>query len=111
MLGKRRDGFHEIETLMTPVSLYDSLLLESTADDELSLSCREIGMPPGSEAVPIDDTNLVLRALRLLRERADVTAGARVRLVKRIPMAAGLAGGSSDAAAALLLGNEAWQLG
>jgi 4-diphosphocytidyl-2-C-methyl-D-erythritol kinase len=110
VLGKRSDGFHEIETLMTPVSLYDSLSITARRTSELSLLCRDVGSEASAESVPTDDSNLIIRALRLLRERAGVDRGAHVCLVKRIPMAAGLAGGSSDAAAALLLGNAAWGL-
>src|SRR5690606_32084226 len=61
--------------------------------------------------VPVGDDNLVVRALKLLRERSGASRGATVELVKRIPAAAGLAGGSSDAAAALAAANIAWELG
>jgi 4-diphosphocytidyl-2-C-methyl-D-erythritol kinase len=63
------------------------------------------------EPVPIGDSNLVVRALQLLQQRSGCRAGACASLVKRIPAAAGLGGGSSDAAAALLLGNRVWRLG
>ncbi|HEX4130055.1 MAG TPA: 4-(cytidine 5'-diphospho)-2-C-methyl-D-erythritol kinase [Pirellulales bacterium] len=112
VLGKRGDGYHEVETLMVPVALADSLSIEppAPADDPngLALVCRPA---LASYGCPADETNLALRALALLRQRAGITHGARLTLVKRIPMAAGLGGGSSDAAAALVLGNEFWHLG
>jgi 4-diphosphocytidyl-2-C-methyl-D-erythritol kinase len=111
VLGKRDDGFHEIETLMLPVSLYDSLSIRSRDDGQVVFSSHEVKrQDASSEAMPQGDSNLVVRALRLLKQRAGVEGGAEVTLTKRIPMAAGLAGGSSDAAAALLLGNATWGL-
>lgn len=121
VLGRRVDGYHELETLMVPIGLRDSLTICPTpppADGsvgEISLTVRSaLGAYSQSgtrDAVPIGPENLVARALRLLRERSGIRAGARVQLVKRIPMAAGLGGGSSDAAAALRLGNRVWGLG
>lgn len=126
---RRRDGFHEIETLMIPVSLYDTLYFrsapralsfdESTTFGEshsaIRFSCRDLtdgfaAADPHRE-IPTDASNLVVRAIELLRERSGVETSAEVELVKRIPAAAGLGGGSSDAAAALLAANAAWSLG
>jgi 4-diphosphocytidyl-2-C-methyl-D-erythritol kinase len=115
VLARRADGFHEVETLMFPIRLFDTVSLTSRPGGHIDLSCRwAAGLghrSSGSTPVPEGDDNLVVQALRLLRGRASVEAGAVVRLVKRIPAAAGLGGGSSDAAAALLLANRAWQLG
>src|SRR5271156_1731329 len=108
VLAKRSDGFHEIETLMVPVAWYDSLHFVSDPGGELSLDCEQIAR--SAEPVPTGDDNLVLRAVKLLRDRSSVRQGARLRLVKRIPAASGLAGGSSDAAAALVAANLGWQL-
>lgn len=116
VLGKRPDGFHEIETVMTPVSLFDTLEMFDDPAGELSLGCDfAVGAAYGAaassaDAVPTGADNLVLRALNLLRSRTGARRGARVRLVKRIPVAAGLAGGSTDAAAALAAGNLLWDL-
>jgi len=120
VLGARPDGFHEIETLMCPVSLYDTLAFRNSHDGEIRLRC-ETGFGASSPAAAHDtsphDTlprgtdNLVVRALMRLREAVGIGAGAAVRLVKRIPLASGLAGGSSDAAAALVAANEGWRLG
>ena len=101
VLGKRDDGYHEISTVMQAVDLFDRLTVEVA--DTISLVTSD-------PALPTDGGNLVVRAARLLREEAGVTAGARIRLDKQIPIAAGLGGGSSDAAAALWALNRLWRL-
>lgn len=103
LLGKRTDGYHELATLIVPVGLYDSLEVQPTADGELSLVCD----PP---TVPTGPANLVWKAADALRRRFGVTAGAAIRLTKRIPHEAGLGGGSSDAAAAIAALNAVWGL-
>jgi 4-diphosphocytidyl-2-C-methyl-D-erythritol kinase len=111
VLGKRDDGFHEIETLMCPITLYDTLYFRAASASELRLECRWAdarGQQTGRETLPEGPENTVMRALLLLRQRTGINAGASVQLVKRIPSAAGLAGGSSDAAAALLAANRGW---
>lgn len=102
VLGKRPDGYHEIATLMVAIRLFDTLVFRKS--DDLTLECSDRALSVGAD-------NLVLRAAALLRERTGCKKGAAIRLVKRIPMAAGLAGGSSDAAATLIGLNELWQLG
>jgi 4-diphosphocytidyl-2-C-methyl-D-erythritol kinase len=119
VLGRRPDGFHELETLIVPIRWWDSLSMTPTPaagkePGKISLRLRSFLAardPPCNELPPEGEENLVMRALRLLRERSGCTAGAHVELVKRIPMAAGLGGGSSDAAAALRLANRIWNLG
>ena len=107
VLGRRDDGYHEVETLVVPVRLFDELVLRPIAAGfELRLDSRL----PAEESVPTDDTNLALSAVRLLAERAGCEQGAAITLRKRIPAMAGLGGGSSDAAAALLAANAAWGL-
>lgn len=115
VLNKRIDGYHDIETLMVPITLFDTLYFEEDLSGQVRLDCRRV-VPPGSvEAVlgdlPGDGANLVVRAVELLRVRAGVRRGAAIRLIKRIPIAAGLGGGSSDAAAALIAANVIWNLG
>jgi 4-diphosphocytidyl-2-C-methyl-D-erythritol kinase len=102
VLGKRPDGFHEIATVMLAVDLADRLTLESAATTSFHAD------DPG---LPTDERNLVVRAARLLGEAAGVEAGVRISLVKRIPVAAGLGGGSSDGAATLWGLNRLWGLG
>ncbi len=116
ILARRADGFHEIETLMVPASLADRLTLQSTNDGDVTLNCRWAYLPSDPvcgelEHLPEDDKNLVVRAVKLLRSRAGVEFGAKIELWKRIPSAAGLGGGSSDAAAALVAANLVWNLG
>ncbi len=102
VLGKRPDGYHEIATLMVAVRLYDTLVFRE--DAALSLRCSEAQLSAGPD-------NLVHKAAKLLQDRTGCKLGASIRLIKRIPMAAGLAGGSTDAAATLLGLNRLWQLG
>jgi 4-diphosphocytidyl-2-C-methyl-D-erythritol kinase len=121
VFGRRDDGFHELETLMTAVSIYDSLYFQPLADGTLRLDCRwSLGIAARQAAgacggqvgdLPPEAENIVYRAIERLRETAAPGAGAAITLVKRIPAAAGVGGASSDAAAALLAANEAWQLG
>lgn len=96
ILRRREDGFHEIETLMAPVSLYDELSLTRLADDRsIEFACDDLSLPSG-------DDNLVVRAAKLFREKTGDRAGVKIELRKAIPHGAGLGGGSSDAAAVLL---------
>ena len=102
VLGKRGDGYHEIATVLQAVDLADRLRLETA--DTLSLHVDDPDLPT-------DDGNLVMRAARLLQKAAGREAGARIGLTKRIPVAAGLGGGSSDAAATLWGLSRLWKLG
>lgn len=113
VLRRRHDGYHEIETLMVPVSLFDRLRLIERDDDQILLSSTWAdGIEPdsGYGDLPPTQSNLVYRAVQLLRERAGIANGIELELVKRIPSAAGLGGGSSDAAAALVGANQLWKL-
>jgi 4-diphosphocytidyl-2-C-methyl-D-erythritol kinase len=101
VLGRRSDGYHEIETFMTPLALADELTF--TAALELTLTCDD-------PSLPLDENNLVLKAARLLQHQRPGSSGAHIHLTKRIPTAAGLGGGSSDAATTLRGLNQLWQL-
>jgi 4-diphosphocytidyl-2-C-methyl-D-erythritol kinase len=110
VLGRRDDGYHDVETLLLPISLADDVTVESA--DELTLSLHG----PAADGIPADDTNLALRAARALAaaivEAGDgEPPGAHITIEKRIPVAAGLGGGSADAAATLLLLDELWAVG
>jgi 4-diphosphocytidyl-2-C-methyl-D-erythritol kinase len=112
VLDRRSDGYHDLATLMVPVRLFDSLSFEPVRGrngrpGEIDFSLHGCDSPDG---VPADSSNLVVRALELLRQRSGCDWGARVELFKRIPSAAGLGGGSSDAAAALRVANRAWPI-
>jgi len=105
ILGRRRDGFHELRTLFQSIDLYDHLTAEEAPPGELSLEVDPVG------AVAQNEGNLVLRAARSLAEESGVPGGARMRLSKNIPIGAGLGGGSADAAAALVLLDRLWKCG
>ena len=102
VLGRRDDGYHEIATVMQAVDLSDRLVLEEANVLELRTTAPD---------VPTDGTNLALKAALILREAAGVSRGVRITLDKRIPVAAGLGGGSTDAAAVLVGLNRLWGLG
>ncbi|HVB07898.1 MAG TPA: 4-(cytidine 5'-diphospho)-2-C-methyl-D-erythritol kinase, partial [Candidatus Acidoferrales bacterium] len=94
VLGKLPDGYHELRTIFQSISLHDTLELELSPGREITLEIE--GSP-----LPADSTNLVWRALDALRHELHMRQGVHARLTKRIPVARGLGGGSSDAAAAL----------
>jgi len=101
VVSRRPDGYHELDTVFQAVDLWDRLTIE--AAEGLQLRCSDPGLPGGAD-------NLVLRAAELLRQRFGIRAGARLMLEKAIPSRAGMGGGSSDAAAALLLCARFWGL-
>lgn len=103
ILGKRPDGYHEIRSLMLRISLFDEL--------EILPAGEEIRLTAEGEEVPQGPENLACRAALLLTRAAGIRAGLEIRLKKRIPVAAGLGGGSSNAAAVLAGVNELLQLG
>ena len=102
VVGKRPDGFHELETLFERIDLADELTFEPHPAD-LTLTCDAPTLSCGED-------NLVIKAARLLKRETGTTAGATMRLAKRIPIAAGLGGGSSDAATTLIGLSRLWQL-
>lgn len=114
VVSRRPDGFHAIESVMARIGLYDTLTLEPRADGEIRIAVTDAY--PRSAAggltsdAPKDERNLVVRAALLLKEHANCRQGAQIHLVKRIPAAAGLGGGSSDCAAALGALNRLWNL-
>ncbi|NNJ26460.1 4-(cytidine 5'-diphospho)-2-C-methyl-D-erythritol kinase [Alienimonas chondri] len=103
VLGRRPDGFHELESLMVTAGWFDTLTFAPADDFALSVT--------GATGVPTDGSNLVSRAAAALAESAGRTVSGAITLHKRIPHDAGLGGGSSDAAAALLGLNELWGCG
>ncbi|MFL6537558.1 MAG: 4-(cytidine 5'-diphospho)-2-C-methyl-D-erythritol kinase [Chthoniobacterales bacterium] len=100
ILRRREDGFHEIETLMAPISLADELLIEQS--EEFQFECDD-------PSVPSDSSNLVVRAAKSFFERSQIRPRVRITLRKNIPHGAGLGGGSSDAAATLLALNDLFE--
>ena len=102
ILGKRPDGFHEVAMVMQTIGLHDTLVMEKTERDiELSINV------PWLKA---DEKNLAWRAAELMRQEYGIEGGVRIELTKRIPVAAGLAGGSADAAAVLKGMNDLYGL-
>ena len=104
----RADGYHDLVTVFHAVGLFDEVTVEPAERDTVTVTGE------GASTVPHDGDNLALRAVAALRKRVrggNRTTGVRVSIAKRIPVAAGLAGGSADAAAALVAANELWTAG
>lgn len=107
VLGKRQDGFHEVKMIMQTIDLADTITLvlaDETADQTIELRCS-------NDLVPTNEANLAFKAAKLLQERFKVPYGVLIEIEKNIPIEAGLAGGSTDAAATLKGLNELWKLG
>jgi 4-diphosphocytidyl-2-C-methyl-D-erythritol kinase len=105
VLGRRPDGYHELASLAHTISLADDLYVEETEEKGEKTVCRAQGVVAELE------TNLVTHAAELLREWTRARAGTDLTLVKRIPVASGLGGGSSDAATTLVALNRLWGTG
>ena len=103
VLGRRADGFHELRTIFQTITLHDELTFAERADNRLQLTCD-------ASEIPVDERNLIQRAAVLLKERYGSRFGASIHLGKRIPTEAGLGGGSSNAAVALLGLAFLWKL-
>ena len=104
ILRKRPDGFHDIETILQAIDLCDTLKITLSEDRKIRVHCEHPEVPSGPD-------NLVHKAAHLLRQHSGISLGCRIEVIKRIPPAAGLGGGSSDAAATLTGLNELWSLG
>ena len=105
VVGVLPNGYHDLDMLMQSVTLCDEMTIEEDDACTLSVSAQD------GAFVPADETNLVLRAAQALKNETGCTRGARMTLRKFIPVAAGMGGGSSDAAAALVGLNRLWNLG
>ena len=103
VLGRRPDGYHEIESLMMAVNLHDTLSVSDDPSGAVALSCDDPTLPTGRD-------NLVVKAAERLKAATGCTRGASVVLKKAIPAQAGLGGGSSDAAATLVALDRLWGL-
>ncbi len=103
VLGRRSDGFHEIETFMSPISLCDEIEIDRrSGKQEIAFRCDDPLLPKGED-------NIVVRAANVFFEETKVSTGVSIALKKRIPHGAGLGGGSSDAASTLLALNEVFE--
>ena len=103
VLGRRADGFHELRTIFQTVTLHDQLSFALREDDKLTLTTS-------SSDIPVDESNLILRAALALRDRYGLRQGASIHLDKVIPVEAGLGGGSSNAAIALVGLAQLWNV-
>ncbi|MGN0307321.1 MAG: 4-(cytidine 5'-diphospho)-2-C-methyl-D-erythritol kinase [Lachnospiraceae bacterium] len=104
VLRRREDGYHQVRMIMQTVNLYDTLTF--TAKEEPGIVVRT-----DHHQLPVDDSNLIVKAARILFEAYPTFGGVEISLTKRIPIAAGMAGGSTDAAAALVGLNQLFDLG
>ncbi|MGA9406024.1 MAG: 4-(cytidine 5'-diphospho)-2-C-methyl-D-erythritol kinase [Bacteroidota bacterium] len=102
VLRKREDGFHDIETIFHRINVFDELALEPS-DAVISISCD-------NQRIPTDENNLCWKAVELLRSEIGTTRGASVHIKKKIPIGAGLGGGSSDAATVLIALPSLWNI-
>jgi 4-diphosphocytidyl-2-C-methyl-D-erythritol kinase len=102
VLGKRSDGYHDLATVMQTIDLYDTISLSITAGDQVSMVCNRTELSTGD--------NLVVKAAQMIRQKLGLTQGLTIELQKRVPIAAGLGGGSSNAATTLLALRQWWQL-
>lgn len=104
VVRKREDGYHELRMIMQTVGLYDELKMKVIPEDEIRLSVN-------LSFLPTNENNLICKAIAMLKQEFGIREGIEARLEKRIPVAAGMAGGSSDAAAALVGMNRLFRLG
>lgn len=104
VLRKREDGYHEVKMIMQTVKLHDTLFFESVEEDVIILSTNADGLP-------VNEDNLIYRACQMLKTEYKITDGIRIFLDKQLPVAAGMAGGSADAAAALIGMNRIFDIG
>ena len=102
ILGRRDDGFHEIETLIAPITLCDEIEVHKSDSERIEFRCDD-------PSVPTADDNLVVRATKALFEETKLKSGVSIELKKKIPHGAGLGGGSSDAASTLLALNQIFE--
>ena len=104
VLGKRADGYHELEMVMSSVDLADRLIMEELEEDKIIIETNKAFLP-------IDKRNNVYQAASIVKKRYGINKGILIRITKNIPVAAGLGGVSTDCAAALRGMDRLWQLG
>ncbi len=103
VIGKREDGYHEVRMIMQTIRLFDRITMTKTRKNDIYLETN-------LSFLPTDERNLVYRAAKMMKEEFDIREGVRIELNKKIPICAGMAGGSTDAAAALVGMNRLFQL-
>ena len=102
ILGRRNDDFHELDTLIAPISLYDEIRIEKRLEKGIKFRCDDPSVPQG-------DDNLVVRAAKTFFEATKIEASVSIELKKKVPHGAGLGGGSSDAASVMLALNDIFE--
>lgn len=107
VVRKREDGYHDLRMIMQTITLFDTLSFDINNKE----NGNNVRMTCNDKTLPIDEGNLVIRAVNMLVEEFDIKADIAIHLEKRIPIAAGMAGGSSDAAAAFTAMNDIFHLG
>ena len=103
VVKKREDGYHEVRMIMQTINMYDHLTMNTLKEDKIVLSTN-------LAFLPIDENNLVYKAVKLIKEKHNIKTGVSIQLEKHIPVAAGMAGGSTDCAAALVGMNQLFDL-
>lgn len=103
VLRRRPDGYHDVKMVMQTVDLYDVLSVSKKEEDTITISTK-------NEELPVNEDNLIYKAVKLMKDAYGLTGGVHVDLVKNIPIAAGMAGGSTDAAAAMRAMNKLFDL-
>lgn len=103
VLGKREDGYHLVEMIMQTIDLYDIVKLKKIDKDNIVIKSNSVD-------IPLNEDNIVYKAVNLLKNRFNINKGVEVFIEKNIPVAAGMAGGSANAAAVLVGLNKLWQL-
>lgn len=104
VIGKREDGYHIVEMIMQTIDLYDDIKLKELEEDNITIKSE-------CSYIPLNEDNIVYKAAKLIKEKMDIKKGIEIFIKKNIPVAAGMAGGSSNAAAVLVGLNELWELG
>ncbi len=103
VLGKREDGYHIVEMIMQTIDLYDQIKIEEIKENSIRINSDSMD-------IPLNEDNIVYKAANLLKQRFDISKGIEIYIQKNIPVAAGMAGGSSNAAAVLVGLNKLWNL-
>ena len=103
VLGKRQDGYHLVEMIMETIDLYDLIEINEKDNDQITIKST-------SDEIPLDCNNLVYKAANLIKKTFNINKGVEIHIKKNIPVAAGMAGGSSNAAAVLVGLNKLWNL-
>ena len=103
VLGKRQDGYHLVEMIMQTIDLYDLIEINEKDNDQITIKST-------SDEIPLDCNNLVYKAANLIKKTFNINKGVEIHIKKNIPVAAGMAGGSSNAAAILVGLNKLWNL-